>query len=123
MTDIDTLVQSYIDAWNETDDDARLQAIDAIWAENGTYVDPLTNVGGRTQMSNVIAAVRQQVPDGLVFRLRTRVDAHHNVARFGWELAPPEGGESIVEGFDVAVLEDGRIASVVGFLDKAPAAA
>ena len=53
-------------------------------------------------------------------RLRDGVDSHHNVARFGWELVPPEGGESVVEGFDVAMIEDGRIGSVVGFLDKAP---
>jgi len=36
---------------------------------------------------------------------------------------PADGGESIVEGFDVAVTEgDGRITSVLGFLDKAPPA-
>ena len=33
------------------------------------------------------------------------------------------GGESLAIGFDVAVTEeDGRIRSVVGFLDKVPAA-
>jgi hypothetical protein len=36
---------------------------------------------------------------------------------------PADGRESIVDGFDVAVTEDdGRIGSVLGFLDKAPAA-
>lgn len=121
MTDVTTLVQNYLGAWNETDGDARLRAIEEVWAENGTYVDPLANVGGHTQISNLIGAVQQQAP-GLVFRLRNGIDAHHNVARFGWELVPPEGGESVVEGFDVAVTENGRIATVVGFLDKAPAA-
>ena len=121
MTDINRLVEGYLSAWNETDPDARLRTIEDVWTEDGTYVDPLADVGGRTQISNLIAAVQQQLP-GLVFRLRDDVDAHHNVARFAWELVPPEGGESIVEGFDIAVIEDGRIGSVVGFLDKAPAA-
>jgi hypothetical protein len=49
------------------------------------------------------------------------VDAHHNLARFTWNLGP-EGGEPIVVGFDVAVLtEEGRISQVHGFLDKVPA--
>jgi len=61
---------------------------------------------------------------GHVFRLADGgVDAHHNIARFSWELVPATGGESLAVGFDVAVLEDdGRIASVLGFLDKAPGA-
>jgi SnoaL-like domain len=119
MTDITTLVQNYLAAWNETDGGARLKAVENIWTEDATYVDPIAEVAGRTQISNLIGAVQQQAP-GLVFRLLDRVDSHHNVARFGWELVPPNGGESVVEGFDVAVIEDGRIGRVVGFLDKAP---
>jgi SnoaL-like domain len=119
---MDDLVKQYLETWNETDADARLAAIQDVWAEDGTYVDPVASVAGHTQISNLIGAVQQQLP-GHVFRLRDGVDAHHNVARFGWELVPADGGESIVEGFDVAVAEDGgRIRSVLGFLDKAPAA-
>jgi SnoaL-like domain len=121
MDDMANLVQRYLQTWNETDSDLRLQAIEDVWTEDGTYVDPLANVAGATQISNLIAAVQEQLP-GLVFRLRDGVDAHHNVARFGWELVPAGGGESVVEGFDVAVFENGRIDSVLGFLDKAPAA-
>ena len=41
--------------------------------------------------------------------------------RFGWELVPDSGGEPLAIGFDVATTgEDGRIVTVVGFLDKAP---
>ncbi|MFZ0185430.1 MAG: hypothetical protein WAL72_00590 [Streptosporangiaceae bacterium] len=51
------------------------------------------------------------------------MDANHDQARFTWHLGPA-GGEPVVIGFDVVVLsEDGRIASVYGFLDKVPAAA
>lgn len=51
------------------------------------------------------------------------MDANHDQARFTWHLGPA-GGEPVVIGFDVVVLsEDGRIASVHGFLDKVPAAA
>lgn len=121
MAEVANLVERYIESWNETDSDARLAAVQGIWVEDGTYVDPLANVAGHTQISNLIGAVQQQVP-GHVFRLRDGIDAHHNIARFAWELVPADGGESVVEGFDVAVAEDGgRIRSVLGFLDKAPA--
>jgi hypothetical protein len=48
------------------------------------------------------------------------VDAHHDLARFTWELGPVDA-EPLVIGFDVAVLsDDGRIRTVHGFLDKVP---
>ena len=122
MNDATDLVQRYLETWNETDPDRRLAATEQVFADDATYVDPLANVTGRTQISNLMGAVQQQVP-GHVFRLLDGVDAHHNIARFGWELVPAGGGESVVEGFDVAVTgDDGRIGSVLGFLDKAPAA-
>ena len=90
------LIERYLDAWNETDADARRAAVADVYADGAQYVDPLADGG---------------------------VDAHHNIARFSWELVPATGGESLAVGFDVAVLEDdGRIASVLGFLDKAPGA-
>jgi hypothetical protein len=119
------LVESYLDIWNETDPDARGEALASVWAEDAEYVDPLAAVSGRDQISDLIGSVQQQLP-GHVFRLSDRrdVDVHHNVMRFWWELVPVSGGEPLAVGFDVAVTRnDGRIGRVVGFLDKAPAAA
>ena len=117
------LIERYLDAWNETDADARRAAVADVYADGAQYVDPLADVTGHDQISELIGAVQQQVP-GHVFRLADGgVDAHHYIARFSWELVPATGGESLAVGFDVAVLEDdGRIASVLGFLDKAPGA-
>jgi hypothetical protein len=121
--DAPKLVERYLDAWNEPDSETRRSALASVWTEDGTYVDPLTSVSGRDEISALIGAVQQQAP-GHVFRLLgDRVDAHHNVMRFSWELVPASGGESLAIGFDVAVTrQDGRIASVLGFLDKAPGA-
>jgi ketosteroid isomerase-like protein len=122
MTEALDLVCRYLAAWNESDPDIRRAEIETVWADDGRYVDPLAAVAGHDEISALIAMVQQQLPDH-VFRLLDGVDAHHNVARFGWELVPAAGGESIAEGFDVAVTnDDGRIDSVVGFLDKAAAA-
>src|SRR5262245_28099600 len=122
MNDGTNLVERYLAAWNETDAEARRSAIAGLWTESGRYVDPLASVEGHEQISELIGGVHEQVP-GHVFQLvGDAVDSHHNVARFQWELVPAGGGEPLAIGFDVAVTaDDGRIASVVGFIDKAPA--
>jgi ketosteroid isomerase-like protein len=119
------LVERYLDTWNETDANARGEALASVWADDAEYVDPLAAVSGRDEISDLIGTVQQQVPNH-VFRLSavSAVDVHHNVMRFWWELVPTSGGEPLAIGFDVAVTRnDGRIGRVVGFLDKAPAAA
>ncbi|WP_419999861.1 nuclear transport factor 2 family protein [Streptomyces boninensis] len=116
------LVERYIAAWNETDAGKRKQLLTEVFAATGTYTDPLVDVQGPEGLDATIAAVQGQF-GGLVFSLGGTVDAHHNVARFTWHLGP-EGGEPVVIGFDVAVVDDdGRISQIVGFLDKVPAGA
>lgn len=120
MPDFNDLVGKYIAAWNQTDAAARRGLIGEIWAQDGRYIDPLADVAGPEQLDAVIGAVQQQFP-GLEFRLAGPVDAHHDQARFTWELAP-DGAEAVVAGFDVARRdEDGRLTLVLGFLDKVPA--
>ena len=119
MSDFTKLAEQYIASWNETDPSARRALIDEIWSENGRYVDPLAQVTGREQIDAVIAAAQAQFA-GMMFRLAGTVDAHHDQARFTWELGP-DGTEAVVIGFDVAQRDaDGRLALVLGFLDKVP---
>jgi SnoaL-like domain len=122
MTTYDELAQRYIDTWNETDPSARRAAVDQLYAEDARYVDPLAAAEGREAIAAMIGAVQDQFP-GFVFRLAGPVDGHHNQARFGWELGP-DGTDAPIVGFDVTVIDgDGRIQTVLGFLDKVPAAA
>jgi hypothetical protein len=116
------IIERYLEAWNETDAAARLALVESVWAADGSYTDPLADVHGPDAIAGLIGAAQQQFP-GLVFTLGGPVDGHHNQARFTWHLGPA-GGEPIVVGFDVVVLDSaGQIASVHGFLDKVPAAA
>ena len=120
MSDFTKLAEQYIAAWNETDPAARRALIDEVWAADGQYIDPLAEVTGRDQIDAVIAAAQQQFA-GMTFRLAGAVDAHHDQARFTWELGPD--GTAVVVGFDVAKRDaDGRLALVLGFLDKVPSA-
>jgi SnoaL-like domain len=117
------IIERYIAAWNETDPAARRGLVDALWAADGSYTDPLAEVHGPAEIDGLIGAVQQQFPD-FVFTLGGPVDANHNQARFTWHLGPEGAGAPPVIGFDVVVLdENGQIRSVHGFLDKVPAAA
>ncbi|MFA7759206.1 nuclear transport factor 2 family protein [Streptomyces sp. NRRL B-2790] len=115
-------VTRYFDAWNATDADALAKAVAAAWSEEGTYTDPLADVRGHEQIAAVIRGAHEQFP-GFEFRLAGDVDGNHHIARFGWELVSVADGSAPVAGSDVLTLaEDGRITSVLGFLDRLPEA-
>jgi hypothetical protein len=121
MTDVNALVARYLDTWNEPDAELRGKGVAQLWTEDGGYTDPLASVTGHQGVEAVITGARDMFK-GHVFKLAGPVDSHHDIARFSWELIPEGGHESVVVGFDVAVLaEDGRIKHVYGFLDKVPA--
>jgi hypothetical protein len=122
MTMFDELAQRYIAAWNETDPAARRAAVNELYSEAARYIDPMVVAEGREAIAATIAAVQDQFP-GFVFRLAGPVDAHHDQARFSWELGPA-GQQAPIVGFDVAVTDGaGRLQTVLGFLDKVPEAA
>jgi hypothetical protein len=121
-TPIRDVVDRYIAVWNEPDADARRRAVAELWTEDGTYTDPLAAAEGHEAIEAVIAGAREHFP-GHVFKLFGDIDAHHDVVRFGWELVPEGGDESVVVGFDVAVAtSNGSLRNVYGFLDKVPTA-
>jgi SnoaL-like domain len=122
MTATPDLADRYLAAWNETDPGARRTALADLFTDDVRYTDPLVSVESRDALDATIGAVQQQFP-GFVFRLAGPADAHHDQLRFSWELGPADG-EAPVAGSDVAVLDgDGRIRTVLGFLDRVPAAA
>jgi SnoaL-like protein len=114
------IVERYLAAWNEKDAQRRRELVDALWAQDGRYTDPLADARGPEEIAGLIGAVQQQFPD-FVFTLGGPVDTHHEQARFTWHLGPDGAPEPVVIGFDVAVLNGGgQIRSVYGFLDKVP---
>ncbi|MFF1450428.1 nuclear transport factor 2 family protein [Streptomyces sp. NPDC058274] len=116
-------VARYFEAWNAADAGTRAKAVATAWAVDGSYTDPLADVRGHEQLVAVITAAHEQFP-GFAFRQTGSVDGHHDIARFGWELVNEADGSAPVAGFDVITLDDeGRIRSVLGFLDRVPAGA
>jgi hypothetical protein len=116
MTDITTIVDGYIAAWNETDADRRRELVADAFADDASYVDPLMTGDGTDGITAMIGAAQQQFP-GHRFELSAGPDAHHDRVRFAWQLVG-EGGAPVAGGVDFATLaDDGRLRTVTGFLE------
>jgi hypothetical protein len=112
---LDLRIAPYLDAWNETDPDRRLARCQEVFAPDAHYIDPFVDATGPEQISEFIGGMQAQFPDHRLERT-TSVDAHHDVARFGWAGYAPNGAVAFA-GIDVVVLaEDGRIAALAGFI-------
>jgi hypothetical protein len=110
-------VDAYVATWNETDAARRQTGIARAWDTAGRYRDPLMASDGHAGIDAMLAAVQARFP-GVVLRRTSKVDSHNECVRFAWSLGP-EAGPAIVEGVDFCTLApDGRLASVVGFIDK-----
>ncbi|MEC3980001.1 nuclear transport factor 2 family protein [Amycolatopsis sp. H20-H5] len=119
MSDVQQIAERYIAVWNETGATARRSLIGEVFTPGARYTDPLGEVRGHDGIDQFIAGAQAQFA-GLGFSLPGAVDAHHDLARFQWHLGAPGAEEPLAIGFDVIVVEDGRIAQVHGFLDKLP---
>ena len=122
MTDVQRVIERYIDVWNATDPARRRELIGKVFTEDAGYSDPLAAVRGHDAIDQLVTAAQAQFA-GLQFSLGGPIDAHHDQARFTWHLSAPGIEEPVVIGFDVAILNDGRVRDVYGFLDKVPSGA
>jgi SnoaL-like domain len=118
-TEFDKIAATYLAMWNTSDPDERRALVAELCAEDVRYTDPLVDVTGRDGLEATIAAAQEQFP-GFAFTLFGGVDAHHDQARFGWELGPA-GIPAPIAGFDVVTTgADGKVTRVLGFLDRVP---
>jgi hypothetical protein len=118
MPDIATVVDTYIATWNEPDADRRRALAEETFSPDGSYVDPLMSGEGAEGIAAMIGGARAQFP-GHRFVLAVPPDAHHDVVRFAWQLVGEADGSTVAVGQDFAtVADDGRLRSVVGFLEQ-----
>ena len=124
MSNHTELVEHYERIINEADRDDQLAAAREAVAADVTFVGPLAGeVAGREALVDTMRAMRERVPaDGIQIRRTTPVDEHNGWLRYGWEFTDADD-RIVMRGLDVARLaDDGRLATVVAFVDEAPGA-
>ncbi len=119
MQDLQDMVQRYLETFNEADPTRRRELLQPLYSEDSTYTDPHVHLHGPAQIDAFIAQTQARFP-GFTFKLGGPIDAHHSQARFQWHAGPADAPDQYI-GFDVIVADDGRIRSVYGFTDAAPA--
>ncbi|HXT07518.1 MAG TPA: nuclear transport factor 2 family protein [Roseiarcus sp.] len=118
MNDAQQIAKTYIAFWNAADAVERGRLYEAGFRPDATYADPHMRGAGPQEIGALAAGAQQRFP-GFAFRLIGPADGHGEFVRFRWALGPA-GAEAPIEGSDVVRLSGGRIAEVIGFLDKLP---
>jgi SnoaL-like domain len=121
MTDIKIVARRYIELWNERTSSRRREMLASDWTADAKYVDPLMSGEGHEGVDALIAGVQQRFPE-FRFKLIGEPNGFGNNVRFSWGLGP-DGADSPIKGTDFAVLREGRIRSITGFLDQVPSSA
>ena len=116
---VDVIIDAYVASWNETDPARRQSSLAASCAANASYRDPVMVSDGQAGLDAMLAGVQAKFP-GFVLKRISKIDRHNGAVRFAWSLGPVSG-PSVAEGVDFATLSaDGKLANIVGFIDKAP---
>ena len=117
MSNINETVVRYLAAWNERDPKRRRELVAATWTEEGSYIDAHRHGHGHSAIDAMLAATQAQFPN-----YRLSIEAHNNVVRFSWAAGGTAEAPLYIGGTDFATLAvDGRIKTVAGFMDAAPA--
>ena len=120
MKDLTETIDTYLEAYGETDPTRRATLIAQAWATDGKLIDPPLDAAGHDGIDGMFVAVQGQFP-GHTFRRSTELDAHHGFARYGWQLVAADGSVTLA-GTDIAEVDDnGRLVRVTGFFGE-PAA-
>jgi SnoaL-like domain len=121
MNNVNETVVGYISAWNERNPKRRRELVAATWADDGSYIDAHRHGTGHGAIDTMLAAAQAQFP-GYRVNLVSGIEAHNNVVRFSWKAGGTQEAPLYLGGTDFAVLAtDGRIKTVAGFTDAAPA--
>ncbi len=121
MTHANELVVSYIAAWNERSPERRRDLVARTWTDDGVYVDAHRHGAGHDAIDAMIRTAQDQFP-GYRIRLISGIETHNAYIRFSWAAGGMPDAPLYLGGTDFAVIgEDGRLKSVTGFVDAAPA--
>src|SRR5262249_22130012 len=121
MSDVNELVITYLAAWNERDPKRRRELVAKTWDERGSYLDAHRRANGIDAIDAMIQTAQMQFP-GYRLRLVNGIETHNGHVRFSWSAGGTPEAPLYLGGTDFASIGgEGRLQSVVGFTDAAPA--
>ena len=108
-------ISTFFDAWSMDDADARTAAISQALAASGTYADPRTPepMTGAASVSEYVAMFAQAAPGATATVVASQTQ--HGLIRATVAFRMADGKEQLGQYF-VALTEDGKIASMTGFV-------
>ncbi len=109
------LTRNLFEVFGEADPVRRRAVIAELWAEDALFVDPHAALTGRDAVDAAVAALHARFPD-FVFTALGAPQSLEGAGRLAWGHGPA-GGAPQLNGLDVAVVKDGRIAALYTFLD------
>jgi len=113
----DLLRRNLQEVFGEGDAKRRRAAIAELWTENAVLYAPPGIIVGRDAIDKFAGELRATHPH-FVYTPTGEPQALHNAGRLAW-TSGPRGGAPDYTGWDVIIVEDGRIAALYVFLDQA----
>lgn len=130
------LANRYLAVWNEPDADARRQAVEELWTEDGVHLlEPPEEIVKRATEIGVTATLEARGHAELFTRVTRAYDefvapgqyefvrhgdaaALRDLVKLRWAMVPAGGGEALAIGIDLIHLgPDGRIVSDYQFVE------
>jgi len=115
MTTLTELMQAHLtQVFNERDNASRRTAIARIYAPDVTFSDPEEVVTGHDALNAKAQRLLDDAP-AFSFRLLSPILTNHDLGYLAWGFGP-EGGDPVVHGIDIALVQDGLIKSLYTLL-------
>lgn len=108
--------RNLLEVFGERDPELRASTVREIYSENVSFADPDETVVGWEALEQKAAGLLEGAP-GFVFQPVGEVRTVQNLALLAWQFGP-EGGDPVVSGLDISIVENGRIVSLYTSLDQ-----
>lgn len=107
-----------LEVFNERDPARRREAISRTYVPEVRFADPDETVTGHDALSTKAQKILDGAP-GFVFSADGPVRVNNELGYLAWNFGP-EGAPPVVQGVDIALVENGLIATVYTLLTTGP---
>ena len=110
----DLMHANLFDVFNERDPERRIAAIAKTYTGDVVFSDPDEIVTGREALNNKAQKRLDKAP-GFVFTAGGPIYENHDLGYLAWHFGPV-GQPPVVSGMDIAIVKEGRIATIYTLL-------